>query len=135
MTDRAFRVIPVLVARNVRWLMYQSLIWPRILRYDPCRLSAPLDPKDRERLADPLVDCVRRDSELGCDLLGIEVLVDKEEAIELAARKARNARRHVTVCPLSCSSLAVIRRAVEVLQASPHPAQHCATPEQRVWTP
>ena len=60
------------------------------------------------------------------------MLVDEAQAVELAGAEARNALGHVPICHLSCSSLVIIRRAVQVFQGSPHPAQHVATPERRV---
>jgi hypothetical protein len=45
--------------------MYQSLIWPGILGDDPRGMLPRVDAKRSERLADPLVHGVRRDSELG----------------------------------------------------------------------
>ena len=49
--------------------MYQSLIWPAVLGDDARGLGAALDAEDLERLADPLIDGVRRNVELGRDLL------------------------------------------------------------------
>jgi hypothetical protein len=50
--------------------MYQSLIWSGASRDDARGLRPALDPQDVKRAADPLVDGVRRDIELGRDLLG-----------------------------------------------------------------
>jgi hypothetical protein len=54
---------------NVWPLMDRALIWAAVLSDNSGRLSAALDAQDMERLADPLVDGVRRDAELGRDLL------------------------------------------------------------------
>jgi len=74
--------------------MYQSLIWPSVLGDHSSRLRPALDAQRRERLANALVDGVRRNAELGCDFLGIEMLVDEEEAIELARSQSGDARGH-----------------------------------------
>jgi hypothetical protein len=50
--------------------MYQSLIWSAVLRDETSGLGTPLDAEDLKRLADALVDGVRRDIELGRDFLG-----------------------------------------------------------------
>ena len=72
------------VRLNVRRLMYQTLICGTVAGDDPRRLGAPRDTEDLERLADALVDGVRGDSKLAGDFLRREVLVDEEQAIELA---------------------------------------------------
>jgi hypothetical protein len=71
MTDRGSGVASVAAALNVRRLMYQSLIWPRVLGHYPSRLGAAFDPEDLKRLADALIDGVRRDPELNRNFLGI----------------------------------------------------------------
>jgi hypothetical protein len=45
---------------------------------DPCSLRAALDAQDLERLAHTLVDRVRRDAELGGDLLRVQVAIDEQ---------------------------------------------------------
>jgi hypothetical protein len=50
--------------------MYQSLIWAAVLRNETRRLRATLHAKDLQRMADPLIDGVRRNSEFGGDFLG-----------------------------------------------------------------
>jgi hypothetical protein len=112
--------------------MYQSLIWPAVLGDDPRRLRAALDSEDLKRLADALVDGVRRDSELGGDFLGTEMLVDETEAIELAAGQASDPLRDRVVRCASRNPPIVIWQAVRFVQSNPHLAQHRATPEQRV---
>ena len=47
-------------------------------------LGAAFDAQDLQRLADALVDRVRRNLQLGRDFLGRKVLVDEAQAIELA---------------------------------------------------
>ena len=49
--------------------MYQSLIWLGMLSDDARGLSAPLDSESLKRLADALVDGVRRNPELSGDFL------------------------------------------------------------------
>jgi hypothetical protein len=39
--------------------MYQTLIWPAVLRNDARGLGTPLDAEDRKCLADALIDGVR----------------------------------------------------------------------------
>jgi hypothetical protein len=87
--DRSFWVTVLGGRLNVRRLMYQTLIWPAVLRDNACRLIAPLHAKRGERLADALVDGVRRNLQLGGDLFGGEELVDEAQTIELARRQAR----------------------------------------------
>jgi hypothetical protein len=83
MTDRGFRVAGLIFPVNVRRLMYQSLILALVLGDDARRLGASLNSKDGKGLANALVDRVWGDLELARNLLGAEVLVDKEEAVEL----------------------------------------------------
>jgi hypothetical protein len=67
--------------------MYQALIWPPFAILDAGnearRLGTPLDSKDLQGAADPLIDGVRRYIELGCDFLGRQMRVDQAQAIEL----------------------------------------------------
>jgi hypothetical protein len=74
--------------------MYQPLIWAAVLRDDARCLRSPLDAEDCKRLPDPLVDRVGRNSELGRDFLGAEMLVDEAEAIELPVSQTCNAISH-----------------------------------------
>jgi len=69
MTDRGFWVAGLWLDGNVRRLMYQTLIWAAVLSDDPRRLRSPHDAKRLERLANPLIHGVRRDSKLGGDFL------------------------------------------------------------------
>jgi hypothetical protein len=70
-------------ALNVRRLMYQSLIWCPHLGDQARRLAPALDSEDLECPADPLIDGMRGDSELDRNFLGGQVLVDKQQAIQL----------------------------------------------------
>jgi hypothetical protein len=94
MTDRGFGVAGLFVGGNVRRLMYQSLIWPFVPGDDTRRLRSPLDAKRGERLANALIDGVRRDVQFGRDFLGAEVLIDEEKAVELALGKSGDALGH-----------------------------------------
>jgi hypothetical protein len=84
MTDRGLWVAGLLAGGNVRRLMYQSLIWPFVLGDDARRLSAALNTQNRQGLANPLIDGVRRDVKLARNFLGRQMLVDEAKAIELA---------------------------------------------------
>jgi hypothetical protein len=94
MTDRGLWVAGLSVGGNVRRLMYQSLIWALVLGHDPRRLRTALDAEDRQCLADALVDSVGRNAELGRNLLRIEMLIDEQQAIELAAAEPGDTRGH-----------------------------------------
>src|SRR5690348_1082520 len=112
--------------------MYQSLIWLGILGDDARRLRTARDSKDVERLADALIDRMRRDAELGGDFLRAEVLRDQTKAIELPFRQPRHALGNRIPSRLRSGPI-VLRRAVRIFQGNPHPAQHGAKlPEQRV---
>ena len=74
--------------------MYQPLIWPAVLGDDARRLGAPLDAEDLERQADALVDRMRRNAELGGNLLGRQMLVDEAQAVELSLRQPGNPLNH-----------------------------------------
>jgi len=63
--------------------MYQSLIWAAEFRHYAGGLAAALDAEDMEGVADALVDSVGRNVELGGDLFGIQMLIDKPKAVEL----------------------------------------------------
>jgi len=92
MTDRGSWVTLFGLGGNVRRLMYQPLIWPRILGNDPRCLRTALDTEDRQRLANSLVDGMGRNPELGGDFLGAEMLVDEAKAIELGGGQFRDTR-------------------------------------------
>jgi hypothetical protein len=126
--DRGFRVAGLLAGGNVRRLMYQSLIWSFYLGDDARRLRAPLDPEDRERLADALVDGVRRNLELGSDFLGGKMLVDEEQAVQLAGGELGDARRHQLRRARTMGIEGRILRSVTIIQGNSHPAQHAALP-------
>ena len=105
MTDRGFWVAGLGVADNVRRLMYQTLIWAFVASDDPRGMRAALDAEDRESLADSLIDGVRRNLELGRDLLGGQELVDELEAVELASRSVgRYARDMASLPPIFAAS-------------------------------
>jgi hypothetical protein len=74
--------------------MYQPLIFARVLSDDARCLRATFDSEGLERLADSLVDGVRRDPQLGRDFLRREVLVDQPQAVELALGQPSNALRN-----------------------------------------
>jgi hypothetical protein len=78
--------------------MYQTLICPFVgagmLRDHPRGLRAPLDAENPERLADALIDGVRRNPELDRDFLGAQMLVDEAQAVELTGRQSGYARGH-----------------------------------------
>jgi len=94
LTDRGIGVARAASRLNVRRLMYQPLIWAAVLGDDPCGLGTTLDTKDSERLANSLVDRVRRDSELGRDFLGAQMLIDEAKAVELTGREASDTLGH-----------------------------------------
>ncbi len=74
--------------------MYQSLIWFFVLGNEARRLRSAFDAENAERLADALIDRVRRDMELGRDLLGTEVLIDEQKTIKLAWAQPGDALGH-----------------------------------------
>jgi hypothetical protein len=129
MTDRGLGVARLGLAVNVRRLMYQPLICLLVAADDPRRLGAALDAEDRERLADALVDGVRRDMELGGDFLGREMLVDEQQAVELPRAQPCDALGHFILSRKS----AAVRSVICIRHGKSHLAQHPnATPEQRV---
>jgi hypothetical protein len=99
MTDRGHWLAAIRVGLNMRRLMYQTLMCggaglgaPGVVLGDQAGcLRAAFDAENVQRAADALIDGVRRDVELGGDFLGVEVLVDQAQAIELARREAGNA--------------------------------------------
>jgi hypothetical protein len=109
--------------------MYQSLIWPRVLRDDARGMRPAFDAEDMQRLANALVDRVIGNAELGPDFLRVQVLVDEQEAIELAGGEPRHTFLHRIRRARCRWAPTRVRQAVRVFQASPHLAQHCATPE------
>ncbi|MEO7751346.1 MAG: hypothetical protein ABIS09_08505, partial [Sphingomicrobium sp.] len=96
-TDRGLWVAGTGGPLNMRRLMYQLLIWPGVLVNDARRLRAAFDAEHVKRLADTLVDGMRRNSKLGRNLLGQEVLVDEPKAIELSRRQPFESRLHHVV--------------------------------------
>src|SRR3954447_1042449 len=96
--------------------MYQSLIWTAVLRDDARGLGAPLHTKRRERLANSLVDGMRRNSELRRDLFRREELVDKTQAIELAGRQPRDPHSHQVRLSRAFRSIGGLRHPGRFLQ-------------------
>ena len=91
MTDRLALVVVIASAVDVRRLMYQSLICSgeeARLGDHPCRFAAPLDAEDVERLADALIDGVRRDQQAGGDFLGRQMLENQPETFQLSRGQA-----------------------------------------------
>src|SRR6476659_7818060 len=97
------RLWPTLI--SLRRLMYQSLIWLSVLDHEARRLGAALDTEDLQRLADPLVDCVRRNAELDRDLFRVAMLVDEQETVELTRRQASDALGDLTIF---CGSVRIV---------------------------
>jgi hypothetical protein len=56
--DRGFWVARGVLRLNVRRLMYQTLIWLRVLRDDARGLGSAVDAEDLQGLANPLVNRV-----------------------------------------------------------------------------
>jgi hypothetical protein len=82
--DRGFWVTGLATSLNVRRLMYQSLIWPTVHGNETRRLGTALDAKNLQRLADALIDGMRRNIELVRDFLGRQMFVNQAQAIELS---------------------------------------------------
>jgi hypothetical protein len=104
--------------------MYQTLIWSAVLRDEASRLGTPFDAEDLERLADALIDGVRRNFELGRDFLGRPMLIDKAKAVELAGSQPFDPTRDIrSGCKAVWPPIAV-RQAVLIPQSDSRPAQH-----------
>src|SRR3954452_19654006 len=104
--------------------MYQPLIWPFHLSDDPGCLRTAFHTERRKRLTNSLVYRVRRDVQLGRYFLGRKMLVDQEQAIELAGGKLPNpGGHHVRGGPVMKITRRV-RHAIRTFQSNPHPAQH-----------
>ena len=132
MTDRGLWVARLAAGGNVRRLMYQSLIWAGELGDEPCRLRPPVDAEDAKRLADPLVDGVRGDAELGRDFLRQQMLVDEAQAVELSRREAGDALLYLFVMRDRYRRRAGIGAAARILQDQFHSAQHESFPRARL---
>jgi hypothetical protein len=133
MTDRGFWVTGLAKSLNVRRLMYQPLIWSAVHGNEARRLGTALDAEDLQRLADTLVDGVRRNIELARDFLGRQMLVDKAQAIELSGSQARDALLNLWVGRLAAWPPIGLRQAVPILPSDSRPAQHFTQPpEHRV---
>jgi len=55
------------------------------------RFAALIDAQDMQRLAHPLVDGMRRNTQLERDFLGRQMLVDQRQALTLSIAKPRHA--------------------------------------------
>jgi hypothetical protein len=132
MTDRGFWVTARGCRLNVRRLMYQTLIWPAVPGDDARRLGASFDAEDVKRLANPLVDGVRGNAELGGDLFRIEMLIDEAQAVELTGGEPGNPLSNNIVRRRTFRRVGGFRHARRLLQ-SQSPAKHFRqSPEQRV---
>jgi len=104
--------------------MYQLLIWAPDLGDDARGLAPAFDAQDPQSLADPLVDGMRRNLELDGNLFRVEVLIDEQEAVELALGQFCDASGHqVRRTGITC----VVRRTrhlVGIVQSYSNPAQH-----------
>src|SRR4029077_20711117 len=112
---------------NVRRLMYQTLIWPAVLRDEAGSLGSPLNGERVQGLANALIDRVVRDVEFGRDFFGRQMLVAQAQAIELPIREPRDTRSdHILrrLRPL----IRGLRHAWIILQSSSHPASHGGLP-------
>jgi hypothetical protein len=89
-TDRLIGMIRCGAALNVRRLMYQPLIWGAVGRDEARGVLALADFQDLKRLADALVDSMRRNPKLDRDLFRGQMLVDKQQTVELAGTKSRH---------------------------------------------
>ena len=83
----------------MRRLMYQTLIRAAVLSDEPGGLGAAFDTKGLQRVADTLVDGMRRNVEFDRNFLRREVLVDEPQAIELTGGQASDALGHLLVLP------------------------------------
>ena len=90
-TDRIAGMARGSTALNVRRLMYQSLILSVHLRDHARRLRTAFDAKHLQGPANALVDRVRGNAELDRDLLGRKMLIDEQQAVELAAAELGDA--------------------------------------------
>jgi hypothetical protein len=77
--------------------MYQTLIWAAVAGDEAGGMGPALHSEDLERAADALVDGMRGDFEFGGDFLGGQMLVDQQQAIELAGAQPRDAARGLCV--------------------------------------
>src|SRR5438128_1970571 len=121
------------MALNVRRLMYQPLIFPAVAGDDAGGLAAALDSQRVNGAADALVDGMRRDAELGGDLLRRQMLVDEAQAIELSRRESRDPPGHHIVRRSHWRQPQISTRAVSILQSNPQIGHGWPPPEQRVF--
>jgi hypothetical protein len=129
MTDRGLWVTGFWRGWNVRRLMYQPLIWALVLGDDARCLGPPLDAKDLKRLPDALVDGVRRNVQLGRNLLGREMPIDKSQAIQLAGGQAGYTLGHGIVIRGTPVFVGGVRQTRRLLK-SKTPARHLRHSEQ-----
>jgi hypothetical protein len=99
MTDRAALVSLCRTVVDVRRLMYQTLIC-LVVGMDgranqPRRLASPLYAQLFQGAADPLVHGMRADAQPGRDFLAAVMLVDKQEAVDLALTEACDTRHRI----------------------------------------
>ena len=113
---------------NVRWLMYQTLIFAAVTSDDARGLAAAFDAKDMERAADALVDGVRRDVEVGRDLLRRQMIVHQPQAVELAGRQPRDAQRNYVVRLTHLGRRRKSRRTIRILQCNPQIGHNSRAP-------
>jgi hypothetical protein len=90
-TDRTTGVALGAAALNVRRLMYQMLICAVDLRDHARSLGPALNAEEMQGAANALIDCMRGNTELDRDFLGRQMLVDKQQGIELALAESGNA--------------------------------------------
>src|SRR4051812_37308601 len=97
MTDRGLWLAGLLLAGNVRRLMYQTLIWAAVLRHDARGLGAAFDAEDLKGLADALIGGMRREQQFARELLRRKMLIGEARAVEVAGRQGRGALSHRVV--------------------------------------
>ena len=90
-SDRPIGMTAPLGWLNMRRLMYQTLIWTAVASDEAGGMGATLHAKDLEGSADALIDGMWRNSELGRDFFGGQVLIDEAQAIQLTLTQPRNA--------------------------------------------
>src|SRR4030095_14927270 len=96
-TDRTAGMAPESAALNVRRLMYQTLIWSLHLRDHARCLRTAIDAQHMQGAANALVDGVRGNAEFDGDFLGGHMMIDEQQAIELALAQPRDALRDLRI--------------------------------------
>ena len=84
--------------------MYQSLIWPTVLRDEARRLGTPVDAKDLQSLADSLVD--------------------EAKAVELTGAQPFDPVPDICFGYKAVRPPIAVRQAVPILPSDSRPAQH-----------